>query len=164
MAGRSIWLFIREMREHIQTQHGYLIWGYTPSSHQRGVWFSNQDKVFERCCTVVCRAMCNTMGVQYSFDYGMTVCHADKHTTLSLIRGWDWTQEETIIPIGRNGACDVWLGCFSGLLYTAVIRWCLRWFCRIFTKRNFSYGVRNKTLNLFMFIFYMSVCIICVCL
>lgn len=61
------------------------------------------------------------------------IFHADKHNTLSLVHGWDWTQVESLVPTAMN---DAWLGCISGSHYTAAI-WYIRWFISVFTRGIF---------------------------
>lgn len=132
--------YLSERWGNTSKHHGYLIWDNTHSSPPL------TSKGFERCCTDVCcrgtwqweeaLTLCELTALTYCIHCPsprvpvvkvFIVFDAGKHSTLSLIHGWDWTQEKSLVPTGMNDACDAWLGCISGLLYTAVV-WCLRWF------------------------------------
>ena len=66
MAGRSTWLFIREKREHIQTQHGYLIWDCAhrspPLSSKRFGSGTNTKCLSDAAQMCAYKGTCNTMG------------------------------------------------------------------------------------------------------
>lgn len=124
--------YLSERWGNTSKRHGYLIWDDTRSARS----FRNLHETFEKkMCDVgtyvtqeeKALTQCELTPLTYILSFTsessavLIMFHAGKPKTLSLIHGWYWTQEESLIPTCMNDACDAWLGCISGLLYTAVI-------------------------------------------